>query len=241
MAATYSGIKHASLNTSVAYALWLGLGTTVAAIIVFRRDIVEVVNEAISIPRSPSPLLRFLFIATVVSALVGVPLLLAIKDLNHVAGGAVMAIVGLLMLITGSIQLRRGVLGTRTQDDVNSRDGLLTGVAQGLAALPGLSRSGLTVAMLLSRRIDRREALALSFLMSIPASLGAALYGGYESGFGFTVEGLVGAAVAAVVGLITIRLLLNFAERVNFGWMVIIVAVAILGGAVWQFVVTTGS
>ena len=61
-------------------------------------------------------------------------------------------------------------------------DALVAGVAQGFAVLPGLSRSGLTVAALLSRRIERKEALVLSFLMSVPVSLGAALYASLDTG-----------------------------------------------------------
>jgi undecaprenyl-diphosphatase len=113
-------------------------------------------------------------------------------------------------------------------------DAVLTGIAQGLAVLPGLSRSGLTVAILLGRGMDRTEALAVSFLMSIPASLGAALFAGLKSDGLRTVEGVVGAVVAMVVGLASIRLLLYVAHRANFFWFVLLAGVAIMAGGVMQ-------
>ncbi len=93
---------------------------------------------------------------------------------------------------------------------------MLAGIAQGFAALPGLSRSGLTVSALLARQVDRREALVLSFLMSIPASLGAGLFSAREGGSLEAGSALAAMIVAAVVGLLTIRILLSVVERVNF-------------------------
>ena len=94
-----------------------------------------------------------------------------------------MAAVGILMLITGAVLIKSKSSGTRTRDDVRWPDAILAGIAQGLAALPGLSRSGLTVSALLWRGVDRREALTLSFILSIPASLGAGLYAALSSGY----------------------------------------------------------
>ena len=145
-----------------------------------------------------------------------------------------MAIVGALMLVTGGLQLRRRQEGTRGRDDVSTIDAALAGVAQGFAVLPGLSRSGLTVAALVGRKVDRREALVLSFLMSAPASLAASLYVGFDSDFVISTEVVVAAVVAFVAGLVAIRALVTVARRVNFGAFVLILGVAILGGALWE-------
>ena len=122
----------------------------------------------------------------------------------------------------------------RDRDDLEVRDGLLAGVSQGLAVIPGLSRSGLTVAALLWRGFDRREALVLSFLMSVPASLAAAAFAVLDGAFAVTAEALVGAAVAFCTGLLTIKLLVAVAERVNLAAFVMIAGAAIAAGAVWQ-------
>ena len=138
------------------------------------------------------------------------------------------------MLVTGAVQLRRRSEGVRQMDGVGAVDGVLAGVAQGLSVMPGLSRSGLTVAVLLGRRLDRRDALTLSFLMSVPASLGAALYAAVDSSFELTAETLVAAVVAFAAGLVMINLLLRLAARVNFAGFVFAVGLTMLAGSLWD-------
>ena len=127
-----------------------------------------------------------------------------------------MVVVGVALLFTGVLQIARRGPGARDRDDMEVRDGLLAGVSQGLAVIPGLSRSGVTVAALLWRGFDRREALVLSFLMSVPASLAAAAFAVLDGAFVVSAEALVGAAVAFGTGLVTIKVLVAVAERVNF-------------------------
>ena len=222
------------VGEAVAFALWLHVGTSIAAAVAFRRELVRLAREAAADPLHPSPLLKFLVLATVVSAVIGLPLLLALDDISDAFGAAAMAAVGALMVVTGLVQTRRPVVGIRDRAQLTAVDALVAGIAQGFAALPGLSRSGLTVAVLLGRRVDRAEALTLSFLMGIPAALAAALLAGFESGVLRTADGLVGAAVAFAVGLASIKALLAVARRVNFALFVVLVGVAVLLGAAWE-------
>ena len=147
-----------------------------------------------------------------------------------------MGVVGAFMRVTGTVQLRRSTGGSRSQEDVTHLDAVLAGAAQGVAVIPGLSRSGMTVAVLAARNFDRRDALILSFLMGVPASLAAALYAGFSSGLGPSREGIVAAAVAFVVGLVTIRALLRLVERVNFGWFVIAIGLVMILSASLPFI-----
>ena len=224
-------------SEAVAVALWLHVGTSLAAVVAFRREVVGIAREVLRDPMHPSPMLAFLAVGTVVSAGIGLPLLLVLDELSGAFGAGAMAAVGALMVVTGSVQVRRPVAGTRDRTGLSLLDAVLTGLAQGLAALPGLSRSGLTVAVLLGRRVERSEALVLSFLLGIPAGLAAALFAGLDSGVLRTAEGLVGAAVAFVVGLASIKVLLALARRVNLGVFVVAVGLAVIGGAVFEAVV----
>ncbi len=235
VAAAYSWLKHRPLSEAAVYALWLHLGTVFSALIVFRKDISGLVREFISAPRRPSALLRYLVISTLTSGVIGFPLLLLLLGQVSARLGALsMAVIGVFMLITGGVQLKKRVTGTRRRTDVSTADALLSGVAQGIAVLPGLSRSGLTLAVLLVRRVDRREALVLSFLMSIPASTGAALYAGISTGLITTTDGILAGLVAAIVGLVTIRALLAVATHINFGVFVLAVGGVLVAGGVWQ-------
>lgn len=237
VAATYSYINDAPLSEGVGYALWLHVGTVPSVLVAFRREVVGLVREVATRLRRPSPLLLYLIIATAISAVIGLPLLLALEEVSARFGAAAMGIVGAMMIVTGSLQLRRGKPGVRGRDDLTKLDGALVGLAQGVTVIPGLSRSGTTVAALLARGFDRREALFLSFMMSIPASLGASLFVGLDSEFAVSGETLVAAAVAFVAGLATIRALIAVAAKINFGVFVLIVGAAIIGGAVWDALV----
>ena len=223
-----------SLSEAVAFSLWLHVGTAFAALLALRSEALGVVQDAVSSPLRPSRLLSFLVVSTLLSVLVAFPLLLTLDELSESVGAMGMGVVGLFMLITGAVQLLRPRQGTRSREELSHVDALLAGAAQGLAVLPGLSRSGLTVAALLGRRVDRGEALVLSFLMSVPASLGAGIYSLIGSEVLTAGSAILAAAVACAVGFLTIRALLAVAERVNFAAFVIIVGAAIALGAVWQ-------
>jgi undecaprenyl-diphosphatase len=235
VAATYAAFRSGSFDDAVTLALWLHIGTSVSALVALRTEVRDVVKDlAIHWRSGPSSLTRQLLLATIVSGVVGLPMLLALQEVSDRFGASAMGLIGALMLITGAVQLRRHAVGTRGAADLSSVDGILAGIAQGVAVLPGLSRSGSTVAVLLGRRIERQDALVFSFLMSIPASFGAALYAGVDSGLALSSGALVASIIACVVGLMTIRGLLVVAQRVNFGLFVLLVGAIMLGSGVWQ-------
>ena len=234
----YAWLFDATLTDSVAFSLWLHMGTAFSVVAAFRRDVTDLLRDTLSRPTRPTATVNFLVIATVVSAPLGFLALAGLFEFSDRIGTTAMGAVGVMMLATGTLLLRRRSGGTRTRDDVTWLDALATGVAQGLATLPGLSRSGLTVSTLLWRKVDRSEALALSFLLSVPASLGAGIYGALKTNAYASPEALVALATAAVVGFVAIRALIKLAERVNFGWFVIIVGGSIVAGVVWETLIS---
>ena len=223
-----------SLADAVNFSLWLHIGTALSALAAFRTDVWDVLRNVVSRPTAPSPMTAYLVLATLSSAPIGFLLLTGLFEFSERVGAAAMVVVGILMLATGALLLRSRSSGTRTRDDVRWPDALLTGIAQGLAALPGLSRSGLTVSVLLWRGVDRREALTLSFLLSVPASLGAGLYAAISADYYASPQAAVALAVSAVTGFATIKALMAVAHRLNFGWFVILMGSAILAGAIWM-------
>ena len=233
VAVVYLALFDRPVSEAVAYALWLHAGTALSATVAFRGEILRLFSELVSLPKRPSRLFSYLFIATAVSGVAAFPLLLTLEELSSDVAVSAMALVGTLMLITGGVQLFRPTGGVRGSDDASLADALIVGLAQGVAVLPGLSRSGLTVAALLMRRIDRRGSLMLSFLMSIPASVAAAAYVVISDGALFGAEEIVAGLVSFLVGLLTIKGLVGVAERVNFGPFVIAVGVLMIAGAVW--------
>ena len=223
-----------SMTDAVNFSLWLHLGTALSALAAFRADVRDALRDLVRHPTSPSRMTAYLALATLSSAPLGFLLLTGLFEFSDRVGVAAMAAVGVLMLGTGALLLKSASSGTRTRDDVRWPDAILTGVAQGLAALPGLSRSGLTISALLWRGVDRREALTLSFLLSIPASLGAGLYAAVGEGYYASPEAAVALAVSALTGFATIRALMGVARRLNFGWFVLVMGAGIVAGAIWM-------
>ena len=234
VAAAYSLLEGESLDEAAGYALWLHVGTMPAALVVLRRDVAALAREVWHRSERPSSLLLFLVISTVLSMAVALPLVLALGELSGVVGASAMGLVGVLMLATGALQMRRPRQGIRDRTRLALYDALLAGFAQGVSVLPGFSRSGLTVAVLLGRGVEKREALVVSFLMSIPASAAASLYAALDGGFALSAEAVVAAAVAFAVGLASIRALLAFAQRVNLGLFVVLVGSAMIAAAAWE-------
>ncbi len=131
-------------------------------------------------------------------------------------GGALL-FTGVMLWVSDSV--RRG---RKTEKTARLADALLVGLAQALATCPGVSRSGMTVSVGCLRKFDRRFAVRFSFLLSIPAILGAnllALKDALEAGVAWKEVPvyLAGVLVAALVGYACIRLLRYIADKGRFG------------------------
>lgn len=110
----------------------------------------------------------------------------------------------------------------RPERTVGMRDALALGVAQALALIPGISRSGATISVGLLRGLDRVTATKLSFFMSIPALMGAGVYemGDAMSGDIGAGVAIVGVVVAFVVAYASIAWLLRFVAHHSIAWFV---------------------
>jgi len=169
---------------------WLHLGTAGSVLIFYRSDIFNPLYKRLT-SSAPTkgigmleekegdgglfgPLFRFVVAGTVGTAIVAVPLYLLLRtSISMMAGEAVTALIGVLLVVTGVVlYIQRGAGGTRVLGDIPLWEALLVGLIQGVAVLPGISRSGVTLTWLLVRGVDREEALRLSFLMSVPATVG---------------------------------------------------------------------
>ncbi len=234
VSATYSLVLDKPTDQAIAYALWLHVGTAIAAIIAFRSELITTASDVMKDGIRESSMARYLIVATIVSSVIALPLLVALNEISAKIGVVVMIPVGLALIVTGVLQLRQTAHTGRSVDTANAGDATLAGIAQGVAALPGFSRSGLTVVALLSRGISRKDALVLSFMMSIPAGLGAGLFAALDDGMELTAESGVAVAVSAITGLIAIKGLLRVADRVNFGSFVLAFGALVLIGAVWR-------
>jgi undecaprenyl-diphosphatase len=199
--------------------IWLHSGTLLAAIFYFRQDIFRILKSIFKKnPSDEKTLLVFLILATTASGVIALPLLLFVfwielpKSLFTIFIGLFLVIVAFSQKKTRNLEV-----SDKKEKHLKVKDGLLVGVIQGFSVLPGLSRSGLTIATLLAQKYSLKKAFYLSFLMSIPVIFFAQItLPIFKKEFVITPELLVGVLTAGLVGFITIKTLLQFAERVNF-------------------------
>ncbi len=227
-----------SFQDTFSLALFLHLGTFLAALIYFRRDVLRLTRSFFHFRQSPSAdrrVIVFLVISTILSGGFGIGLLtflsggfsiglltLAVDTLLATSPKVITLIIGLLLLITGGLGLTVRSRGARPEESVSIADSVILGILQSLSALPGISRSGITVAGLLLRGLDDQAALRLSFLMSLPIVLGGNIILNLKNGLIFNFPALIGLALSFIFGLLTIHLLLRLARRISFAWFAII-------------------
>lgn len=211
----------------------LHFATLLAVCVVYWRDIWEMIVEFFSFfgdlfshrsYRGNPPEARRMVLLIIVGTL-PLFLVLPIQDKVEAFGNHPFFVCGAL-LVTGCILFLSDQMasGRKTVRNATLLDVLLVGVAQGCATIPGLSRSGCTISAGMLRGFDRKFAVRYSFLMSLPAVLGATLLkvlDVMELEEGVPMENvpkyLLGMAVAAVVGYFSIRLVQLLASRGRFG------------------------
>ena len=208
-----------SLPLAVAYAfgLFMEIGSVGSALVYFRRDIRMVFNDR--------KLLRYLIVVTAFTGIVGAPLyyltdkVLSTSPYNI---GIPMVLLGLVLIGTGfyirySRTKPRLVVGL---EEMRLKNYIVIGIAQGIAALPGVSRSGMTVSTMLLMGVKPEQAFRLSYLAYIPASLGAfivtLLLSKSQVDTAIQVVEptgiLIAIATSALIGIVVISYLLKFAK-----------------------------
>ncbi|QIO20920.1 undecaprenyl-diphosphate phosphatase [Haloarcula sp. JP-L23] len=219
-------------------ALFLHAGTAVAAVAYYRGEVRDVLDSLTALSRRPfadeTADLSFLVLATMATGVTGLPAYLALDAVvSELEGGLFLALVGGLLVLTGLVQRSAAALslGERTRPDWI--DAILVGGLQGLAILPGVSRSGTTVSALLLRGHDGESSLRFSFLLSIPAALAANALVLADTGLPSIapVEAVVALAVSAAVGYLTVDALVRLVRQVPF-WAVCTVfgGLGVVGG-----------
>ena len=208
----------------------LHLGTLIAVFAAYWKDICDMVVELFrgigdlahrSTP-SPVPPARRLILLIIVGTLplfAVLPIRKSVQGLadNMVFVGAALIVTGFLLFLCDRVRK-----GRKTERSATWLDALLVGVGQAVATLPGVSRSGMTITAGCFVGYERRFAVRFSFLLSIPAVLGAnilSIKDAVQAGIvGAEVPMyLVGVAVAAVTGYLCIRLLKYIEDKGRFG------------------------
>jgi undecaprenyl-diphosphatase len=208
-----------------AFTAVIQLGTTAAVLIYFRRDLWRIAKAWLGSLRTGGAGARssqdarlgwFIVLGTIPIGIFG----LAFK--HQIENGARdLYLIGTMLIVFGLVMLAadRSARQERDLDSMTPRDGMFVGVAQALALIPGVSRSGATISAGLFRGLTREAAARYSFLLSTPAIVLAALFelkgivdGSEHTGASAT-DLIVSTLFAFVVGYWSISFLLRFITR----------------------------
>lgn len=228
-----------SSNEEVFFDIMLHLGTLIAVLIFFRKDVINILKAMLQALKTKNwsnteaKLGLFIVLGTFVTIALALPI-------NEVAEKLVYSpsIVGMLLFITGFTLLYSEYKSNKIEEkkqELNLKTSILIGLAQGLAALPGFSRSGWTIATGLFCGLDRITAARYSFLLSIPIILGASMVYplvkiDIHEALQYNWEAIIaGTLVSAVVGYICIKYFMKFISKFSlaiFGYYCIIAGIA---------------
>lgn len=225
-------------NEEVFFDIMVHLGTLIAVLIFFRKDVVKILKAMFNAIKTKdwsnkeAKLGLFIMLGTIVTICLALPI-------NEVAEKLVYspAIVGGLLFITGFVLLGSEYMSkhfTAKKENVDLKTSIFIGLAQGLAALPGFSRSGWTIATGLFFGLDRITAARYSFLLSIPIILGASMvyplvkidiHEALQYNWSAIMAGTI---VSAITGYICIKYFMKFISKFSlaiFGYYCIIMGI----------------
>ena len=201
------------LNPPLIFDVMLHVGTLIVVLTVFRKDIADIIKAVIKrdFETEEGKLALFIVVGSVPIAITGFIFYDFFKSLfsNLLA-------VGLALIITGSVLFfSEKRIGNRKMGILDS---LLIGLAQAVTIIPGISRSGITVATGLLRKIDKTKAFRYSFLLSVPAVIGATVMESRDLVLGNMdmAPVFLGATISMIVGYGSLKLLQKIVMNEKF-------------------------
>ncbi|MHA2390823.1 MAG: undecaprenyl-diphosphate phosphatase [Promethearchaeota archaeon] len=229
-----------SPENAFSLSIWLHLGTSLAVLLRFRNDYINILKTIIFKDfreEVETKKRNWIIYATLGTGITAIPLyfvfkLLFIDYFTAFQGDIITLFVSGLLILTGVviISTRKKKSGdfiiANTPNIKIYKDSFISGLFQGISILPGISRSGVTVSTILIKNYNHDNALRLSFLMSVPVTVASIIVDivfGEGSVFGtlgiLTI--LITTIISFLVGYVTIELLLRLTKKINFGYFCI--------------------
>jgi len=207
-----------SLNVSVFFDVTLHVGTLIPVLVFLRKDVAKILKAVahLDFKTEEGKLAVLVVIGSIPTAVIG----FLFKDLFESFFSNLSA-VGAAFIVTGCI-LYATKLTLGRNKSINYFDALLIGTAQGIALIPGISRSGITISIGLLRRVKKEKAFQYSFLLYIPAVIGATIgkslseWNKLATAEVEVLSIVLGLALTAIVGYIFLKLLFKVIVKEKF-------------------------
>ncbi|NLZ81165.1 MAG: undecaprenyl-diphosphate phosphatase [Clostridiales bacterium] len=264
--AIFKNIFKVNTDTGMLFDIMLHLGTLVAVFIVYWDDIKKLIIEGVGIivdfiknsaiyihnlvskdkkhyskvvNSSYRKFVMMVIVSTIPTGIIGI----LIKDYVESASESLL-IPGIGLLITATLLLISDKVkeGTKTPKTATYKNALIVGLFQGVATIPGISRSGTTITTSLLNGFDRKFAVKYSFIMSIPAILGAALLEvlnlkNVTLASGEIINYVIGTIVSALVGYMCIKWILVLVQNRKFKYFAIYCYLAGIIAIIGNFII----
>lgn len=209
--------KSDSLTVSVV----VHIGTALSTVVVFRKDIGEIFKGLFKFKwNTETKFAAFIVLSMIPAAVIG---LLFEDQIEELFDGQLL-LVAAMLVITGLL-LFLADRAKRTHKDISGLEAIVMGIAQAIAILPGISRSGATISTSVLLGVDRERAARFSFLMVLPLILGKALMDVKNIVQGEAIGAEVGTAslllaclAAFITGVIACRLMIQLVKNAQLKW-----------------------
>ena len=196
------------LEPSTALEILLHVGSLLAVVIFFWKEIIRIVREMFT--RGGDSLGWKLAVATIFTAPTGVLVH------NFFTEELSLQLVGTTLLITAALIIASEFFRPKKSRELTWTIAIFLGLAQGLAVLPGLSRSGLTIVFLILIGLPRKQAAEVSFLLAIPTIVGALVFSVGDASTDLSIfaqpETWVGFAFSAIAAVAAIAWMMKIIE-----------------------------
>lgn len=206
----------------VLFDVMLHFGTLLAVVFFLRKDLYKIIKSIIpgqtgSIDYVKRKTVLLIIVGTVFTGIIG----FTFKDRIHIlfesveVAASMLLVTGLLLFLSDRVKHT-----DRFEKDMNVTDSIIIGIVQGIALIPGISRSGSTIVFGIFRKLDRETAARFSFLLSIPAIIGAVIL---ESRHivsipsGDLIAYVAGTIAAVITGFLSLKLLFLIIKKNGFG------------------------
>lgn len=199
--------------------VFLHFATALATMVIFRKDIIQIL-KGLFVPEPDQESRRFamyIIISMVPAVIIG----LGFEDLIESFFYKNIVLVSFMLLVTGALLLISEKIQSQ-QRQLDAKRALIVGISQAIAILPGISRSGATIATSLILGIDKSAAARFSFLMVIPLIFGKMAKDILSGDLLQNIESIsyliVGFLSAFITGLIACQLMLHIVKKSKMSW-----------------------
>ena len=217
--------------------VFLHFATALSTIFVFRKDIIDIIKGVLdSNDKESKPFVFYIIVSMIPAAFIGVFFDDILESLFHKK----IALVASMLLMTGIILLLSEWIKTKDRK-INIMNAVVIGIAQAIAIMPGISRSGATIGTALMLGVDREKAARFSFLMVIPLIFGKIakdlLSGELLAAMPSVSYLIIGFLGAFLTGVFACSFMINVVKRAQLSWFALYCF--LVGGAILLYITLT--